>query len=609
MPIRTLTGKSELNAVPAAPLPAAHLFLDLFHEQANLRPAAVALTDGKNLLTYRELDQLSNRIARVLQSSCVSPGVVVGLYFERSYEFVLAALAVLKAGGAYLPLDPAYPADRVHYILCDADAPVLLTHRWLAAGLPASDCRTIDLDFCAAQIAEQDDGRLNSAPASGDLAYVIYTSGSTGRPKGVQIAHHSLQYLISWHLKAFGVTEEDRGSQLAGFGFDAAVNEIWPFLAAGASVHLADDTTRKSGPALRDWLVAQRITVCFAATVMAEQLLVLDWPADTALRYVHTGGDALQRRPPVSLPFSLINNYGPTECTVLVSSGVVAPSEVDDSIPTVGRPIEGTSIYVLDENQRPLGKGEVGELYLSGPGLATGYRNNPTLTAEKFLPNPFASAPNAKMYKTGDLGRYLPNGEIALQGRSDNQIKLRGFRIELDEIGCRLNQHPAVHASAVIAREDNPGEKTLVAYLVLNDTQPSLSSQEMREFVAAALPDYMIPSAFVRLAAMPVTVNGKRDNAALPAPNAELALPGDDGPIVKGPDMESRMEALVASLLGLPKVERSSNFFLLGGHSLFAAQLLTRLDKEFGVKLTLRQLFGKPTVASLASEVARLAVA
>jgi acyl-coenzyme A synthetase/AMP-(fatty) acid ligase len=438
-----------------------------------------------------------------------------------------------------------------------------------------------------------------------------------GRPKGVEITHANLVNLIAWHHAAFGVTAADRASQVAGLGFDAAVWEIWPPLTAGACLHIADELTRRSPQALRDWLVAEGITISFVPTVLAEQLLQARWPAGTALRTLLTGADTLRRRPVAGLPFALVNNYGPTECTVVSTSGIVTPNGDTNGLPSIGRPIANASALILDDRLRPVCPGEVGELCLAGALVGRGYRNNPELTASRFVTYVPPSGPPLRIYRTGDRARLLPSGEIAFLGRLDEQVKLRGYRIELGEIVACLDRCPGVEVCAVVAHtaEGNDAEgPVLVAYVVAVPNAPLIAS-DLRAFLAARLPDYMIPVQYVALAALPVTANGKLDRSALPAPAADNLLPNrPPGAVANGADppggiddgCQPQIAALVASLLGQPSVGSDENFFMIGGHSMLAAQLVARIRELFGVKLTLRQLFTAPTVAGLAAEVARL---
>ena len=577
----------------------------LVGHQADNSPDALAVRDEKNQLTFAELEQRANRLARHLQTLGVGAETPVGLYFERSVDFVVAALAVLKTGGAYVPLDAAFPPGRIDAILKDAGAPVLLSHKWMAASLAGGPWKTVDLDIDGGAIADHSAAPLEVTVAGPQLAYIAYTSGSTGRPKGVEISHANLQHLISWHQRAFSVSPNDRASQVAGLAFDAAVWEMWCHLCAGASLHLIDEVSRRSPEGLKDWLVAQKITVAFVPTIMAEHLITFDWPHNTALRLLLTGADTLHRYPNAGLPFILVNNYGPTECTVLVTSGPVLAGQGDGQIPPIGRPIEDMEILLMDAELQPVALGGEGEICAAGPQVARGYRNLPELTAEKFV---FQPSTGRRIYRTGDHGRLLADGQIAFLGRIDDQIKIRGFRVEADEIVAQLNAHPQIGNSIVIARGDSADEKSLVAYIT-PVAGAKLTANEVREHLRSRVPEYMVPSAFVSMLSLPVTATGKCDKQALPAPSLENLLPELSA---SAPDRqtqqsgtESRIAQLVSGLMDGRPVGREDNFFLIGGHSMLAAQLLARVRENLAVSLNLRQLFEAPTIASLALVVDR----
>jgi amino acid adenylation domain-containing protein len=576
---------------------------ELVSTRATDTPGALALTAGAESLTYRALDRRANQVARYLRGLGVGADVPVGLCLPRSPEMVVAALGILRAGGAYVAMDPAYPPGRLAFMLEDARAPVLITEPALARTL-ASATRTVVLPD-AAEIAGQPDGSLSIPIAPDDLAYVIYTSGSTGLPKGVAVSHRSLGHLVSWHNAAFSVTAADRASHVAGLGFDAAVCELWPYLSAGASVHLAEEETRNSAELLRDWLLATRITIGFVPTPLAEQLLTsaASWPPDTALRILLTGGDRLHHYPPPGLPFQLVNNYGPTECTVVATSGSVPPTARPAILPPIGRPIACTDIHVLDERLQPVPVGSPGEIFIGGGGVARGYHHRPDLTAERFIPDPFSNRPGARLYRTGDLARQLPDGQLEFLGRMDDQIKIRGYRVEPEEIVSALSRHPGLRASAVVAREDQPGAYRLVAYVVPQG-DADLTVAGLRDLLRGSLPDYMIPAAFVRVGALPLTPSGKIDRAALPVATPDNTL--QDTPQAEPcTETEQIVADVVGELLNLEAVGLDDNFFMLGGHSLLGAQLIARLREGFGVDLTLRSLFEAPTVAALAAELDR----
>jgi len=573
--------------------------------RAAVAPNHIAVVDGTSQLTYGELDRQSSLLAARLQEAGAAQDRCIGLLLERSAQFIVSALAVMKSAAAYVPLDPAAPTARIAAILADAGAMALLTNSRNIRSAPAGSWQVLEIESLgnAGSTALKE---FESDPES--LAYVIYTSGSTGQPKGVEITHENLGNLIDWHRSAFNVTPFDRASQIASVGFDAVVWEIWPYLTSGASVHIADEVTRRSSEAIRDWIVAEKITIGFIPTALAEQLLRTSWPVETALRTLLTGGDALHGRPVAGLPFVVINNYGPTECTVVATSGTVSLDGDSSSPPSIGQPIANAIALILDDALEPVAPGEAGELCLGGALVGRGYRNRPELTASRFVTYSSAFGDRQRIYRTGDRARLLENGEIAFIGRIDDQVKIRGFRIELGEIVASLNSFAGIEASAVSVRDIGDGAPTLVAYVVPGrDTV--LTNSALREFLTARLPDYMVPAFFVSLPELPTLANGKFDKSSLPAPSIENLLP-DRAPSSDPTDgsnaLQHRISALVASMLGRPSIEPEENFFMVGGHSMLGAELVARIRETFGVNLTLRQLFTSPTVAALSAEVAQL---
>ncbi len=573
----------------------------LIANNATITPDAVALVANGHRLNYRELNRCANQLAYYLQTLGIGPNTLVGLCIERSSDMVVGLLGILKAGGAYVPLDPVYPSERLTFILEDSQASVLVTQQSMASLFATQKAQIVCLDADSEVLARQNESNPISPVTSDDLAYLIYTSGTTGQPKGVQITHMSLLNLVFWHQKAFSVSSSDRATQVASAAFDATGWELWPYLTIGASIYLPDDDTRTTPVLMRDWLVSNGITITFLPTPMAESLIGMEWPSKTSLRYLLSGADTLHRYPPANLPFALINNYGPTEATVVATSGHVLPSVNNDIPPSIGRPIANTQTYILDEYLQQVPLGEQGELYIGGAGVGKGYLNRPELTSERFIPNPFSDEPGARIYKTGDLARYLPDGQIAFMGRTDHQIKIRGYRIEPNEIESVLNEHPAIQKSLVVAREDTSGDKRLVAYIMLvpgiNVTVSSLC-----ETLAEHLPDYMIPSAFVVLEAIPLTPNGKVDRTALPAPDTANMLIDESFAAASTP-IEKRLVEIVAPLLGLEQIGVDDNFFLLGGSSLMGAQVIMQVADSFGVDLPLRSLFEAPTIRMLSIEI------
>ncbi len=571
-------------------------------------PSAVAVSHGPRTLAYAELEKRSNQLAHFLRSVGVGSGDLVGVYLDRSFSMVVASLAIIKAGGAYLPLQPGLPRERLSYMLQDAQVPVVITRSAMAGDLAAGRCRVVALDGEAEAIAKQSSTAPPCVLNDASLAYVIYTSGSTGQPKGVEVLHRGLANLVSWHLRAFEVTSADRASHLAALGFDAAVWELWPYLVAGATVHLASEGVRQHPQQLQNWLLEEKITIAFLPTPLAESLLLLEWPKHAALRILLTGADTLHHSPPASLPFNLVNNYGPTECTVVATSGHVWPaSNSSGQPPSIGRPIDNTEIYILDEKMSELALGKPGELYIGGAGVARGYRNHPELTKQKFVSNPFSADPGDRLYRSGDRVRVLPSGELEFLGRIDQQVKIQGYRVEPNEIVNALDCHPDVQTSAVIARETQGGEKNFVAYVVLRENS-KVTASGLREHVSKRLPHYMVPASFVHMEALPVTANGKVDRDALPPPDSSNRLPDED--LIAPPTLiEQRLAAILAQLLHVQHVGVKDNFFLLGGHSLLGTQLITRIKQAFGVDLTLLSLFDHPTLTEMSQEIEKLILA
>ncbi len=561
--------------------------VELFGGQARRCPEAVALVAGEERLTYGELWRRSSSLSLRLRGLGVGPEVLVGLYAERSAALVVGALGVLLSGGAYVPLDPAYPAARVSWMLSDCAAPVVLTQRSLAGALPAGGARTVLLDEVTAEEVELEGGGEAVTVLPGSLAYVIYTSGSTGRPKGVGVSHGSLASLVRWHLEAFAVTSVDCGSVVAGPGFDASVWEIWPYLCAGASLALVPEELRSWPERLWSWLSAAGVTVAFLPTPLAEGVLALASREESGVRCLLTGGDRLRLPRRLGSSPRLVNNYGPTEATVVTTSGTVSPGSSPGSLPPIGRLIAGVRGYLAKDLELvPLGAS--GELLVGGPGLARGYRGLAGLTAERFVPDPFSGEPGERLYRTGDLCRYRSSGELEFLGRLDQQIKVRGFRIEPGEIESALLRCPGVESAVVVLRES-----VLVAYVVGRD-----DAEGLRSWLRGELPSSMVPSAIVTLPGLPLTANGKIDRQALPAP-----APAGEERVAPRTPVEELLAGFWSELLRVSEVGVHDHFFALGGHSLLVTRLVSQVRRTLGVELAVRRVFESPTVAALAQEV------
>lgn len=559
-------------------------------------PERIAIVEKGGVLTFGELEQRANHLAWQLATIGVQRESMVALLFERSREMVVTMLAIWKAGAAYVPLDPAYPSERLHFILEDAKAMALIGAKGLLSRMGATRCPTLAID------RDMDAPRSLEAPVIAadpcQLAYVIYTSGSTGRPKGVAVEHRNLLNLIRWHQKAFQIGEESRATMIAGTAFDASVWEVWPHLTAGAVVHIPDEQVRLVPESLQQWLLEQGITITFLPTVLAERVLQLSWAGASRLRTLLTGGDKLHCAPPPGLPFAVVNNYGPTENAVVATSGVVTPSRTL-STPTLGRPIDGVNTYILDSRLEQLPVGEAGEVWISGESLARGYVHRPSATAERFQPNPFGSVPGDRMYRTGDMARWLANGEIEFLGRCDDQVKIRGFRVELGEIESVLLAYPAVRQAAVLVRHAVPGEPAIVAYITPQLADP-ISRLVLWEYLRSKLPEYMIPAAFVLLAELPLSANGKLDRQRLPAP-VENDYESSGPALASRTATEEAVARIWSELLGKERISVLDDFFVLGGHSLLATQMLTRIRNTFNVKLPFRSVFVDATVANIAA--------
>lgn len=577
---------------------------DLIQAQAKRSPDAIAVMAGDLKLRYGELDARASKLAMLLRSHGVGRNVVVALCMRRSPELIVGALGILRAGGAYLPLDPADPQGRLAALLEDSAAPVIVTQESVAGQLPSGKWETIALGD-GSTFPDRDSETLATTPDlnSSDLAYVIFTSGSTGSPKGVEITHANLLNLIRWHIRAFQVTSADDATLQASPGFDAAVWEIWPHLAAGATVHIVDEAVRTTPELLRDWMVANRITLSFVPTALAEALIELRWPQETSLRFLLTGADVLHAYPRPGLPFALVNNYGPTECTVVATSGQISPDAQTDQLPSIGRAIDGVQIYIVDEQLKRVQEGKCGEIMIGGAGVGRDYLNRPDLTAQKFLPNPFTGKEGDRLYRTGDLARLAPDGQVVFLGRMDEQIKIRGYRIEPGEISAALNRHPAIETSFVTTQAEPSGPR-LVAYIVMKGNVRAQAS-EFQTFLADRLPDYMVPSIFVKIQRLPVTTHGKVDRAALPTPAPHNVLT-DEAHDPPQSEVEQWLAELLTNLLDVNRISRNDNFFRLGGHSLLGAQLIAKIQQRFGVELSLRNLFDHPSVQGIAAEIENL---
>ncbi|RFT63252.1 amino acid adenylation domain-containing protein, partial [Bacillus clarus] len=564
------------------------LICDGFEDIVARRPDAIAVVDQMREWTYGELDAQANQLAHVLQRKGVVPESVVGVYLPRSAELMASLLGILKAGGAYVVLDPLYPKSRLQYMIEDAGIQIVVTTA--AQESVFEKVETVRLEEITDESVIAPKRRVQPE----HLAYIVYTSGSTGKPKGVMVEYRSLMNMVSWHQAVYQITAQDRATQIAGIAFDSAVQEIWPYLTAGAAVYLSTEELRINPEALRDWLIDSRITASFAPTPILERLLKLSWPEKTDLRFIITGGDQLTQYPSEQIPFAVINQYGPSENTV-VTTDCYVPVGMTSGTPSIGRPIANTEVYVLDSHLQPVPVGVIGDLYIGGKSLARGYVNRLELTEEKFIPHPFKSG--ERLYYTGDKASYLPDGDLQFHGRMDDQVKIRGFRIELGEVEATLQAHLSVKEAVVLVREDHPGDKRLVAYVVGEG-----SVHEWREHLQTHLPNYMVPAHFVEMAFLPLTPNGKIDLKALPVPD-ELST---ENTVYPRTPMEELIVSVWSQVLGIGNIGVQDSFFEIGGHSLLATQVVSRLQEVFQIKLPVRELFEYATVEALAKRLNQL---
>jgi amino acid adenylation domain-containing protein len=588
----------------------------LFEQQAARTPEAIALRFGEQTVRYAELDAWANRLAGMLRQRGVGPDILVALCLERSPEMIAAILGVLKAGGAYVPLDPASPAERLRTILADTRAPVLLTQHRLANRLSELQTQVVCVDepldgerpASAGWYGTHQPADAGRSPHPSDLAYVIYTSGSTGRPKGVMIEHRAICNTICWHLHALSVRPDDRLLLLVPYVFDASLSIIFPALAAGAELVLGAPGEERDPARILERIRRDRATILPLPPRLL--WLMLDErlrEAGRSLRWVYSGGEAMPPDLPARL-FELVdvplyNLYGPTETAIDASWWACRRGDNRSNIP-IGRPIANVQVYVLDQRRRPVPIGVPGELYVGGTGLARGYLNDPQLTAERFVPDPFRAAPGARLYRTGDRCRWLADGSLEFLGRLDHQVKLHGRRIEIGEIETLLAMHPAVRESAVIVHGAEGDSQRLVAYVSARAGEGLPTAPVLRRYLQERLPEYMVPSAFVLLPSLPHTPTGKVDRKALPAPLAER--PASHPFVAPRTPLEEYLAGLWRDLLGVQKIGVLDNFFELGGTSIQGAVLINRVQEKLGQQVYTVALFDSPTIAGLAHYLTEL---
>ncbi len=570
----------------------------LFEDQVMKTPDNIAAAYGDEQLTYKELNERSNQLAHYLKSKGVKEESPVPVCMERSIDMITSMLGILKAGGAYVPVDPEYPAERIRFMFEDTGAPVILSSSKIGSKLPVSEeFEIIETDTESKTISSYPKDNIKSDIPSNHLAYVIYTSGSTGKPKGVMIEHSGVVNLVYWHNQVYHVTQKSRATTMAGTGFDAFGWEVWPYLLAGASVYIVDDETRLSPEALLNLFNSNEITHCFMPTALVSEFVNTSSGKVESLQYLLTGGDKLQGVQTEGNNFKLINNYGPTENTV-VTTYYELPEKDAYLVPPIGKPVSNTIVRILDQYGRLVPVGAAGEICIGGDGLARGYLNLPELTKEKFIRDPFSKNPKSRLYRTGDSGRWLPDGNIEYLGRIDEQVKIRGYRIELGEIESVLQECGLVGQSVVEAKEDSHGNKRLVAYVV---AEGDFEKDEMVSYLRSRLPSYMVPDLWVQLESLPLTSNGKIDRRALPEPDVTESLSNEY--VAPRNELEEKLASTWKDLLNVNSVGIHDNFFELGGDSIITIQVLSRA-RRLGIELKTKDIFIYQTIGALSAALA-----
>ena len=598
----------EWNATENSTYPLERCVHRLIEEQVENSPDAVAVTFEKDQLTYQELNQRASQVAHYLQSLGVEPETLVGICVERSFEMIIGLLGIMKAGGAYVPLDPEYPKERLAFMLEDSQVSVLLTQQKLLADLPAREAlQTVCLDADWERIARESADNPESGVSADNLIYMIYTSGSTGRPKGALNVHRALVNRLCWMQEAYQLRPDDRILQKTPFSFDVSGWEFWWPLLTGASLVFAKPGGHKESAYLVDLIAEEQIsTMHFVPSMLQVFLEEQHLERCSSLKRVICSGEAL----PADLrnrfferlchDVDLHNLYGPTEAAIDVTYWQCQRESQRPNVP-IGRPIANTRIYILDEFMQAVPVGVAGELYIGGVNLARGYLNRPELTQEKFIPSPFDDDPASRLYKTGDLCRFLPDGSLEYLGRLDFQVKIRGLRIELGEIENALLSHPALREAVVLVHEASSGDKRLAAYLVAEQGQ-CLRIDDLRGSLKTRLPDYMVPSFFIPLDALPLTPNGKVDRRALPSPDTSVRT-SEREYVAPGTPTEEALVEIWSTILGVQQIGIHDNFFEIGGHSLLGTQVTAHIHQRFQVELPLRKLFEIPTIEELAKYV------
>ncbi|HYW19652.1 MAG TPA: amino acid adenylation domain-containing protein [Nodularia sp. (in: cyanobacteria)] len=582
----------------------------LFEEQVTRTPDNLAVIFDGDSLTYKQLNDRANQLAHHLQNLGVGSEVLVGICIERSLEMLIGILGILKAGGAYVPLDPSYPQERLAFMLNDTQAAVLLTTQKLLTDLPETKAQVVCLDSDWEAINNHSQENPQSSVKAHNLVYVIYTSGSTGKPKGVCMPHSPLANLINWQVDNSSISFNQKTLQYSPISFDVSFQEIFSTLAQGATLVLITDENRRDSVKLLKFINQigiQRLFLPFVALQNLAQVTQNRGIIPHSLCEIITAGEQLRITPAITHLFShlpnckLHNHYGPSETHVVTAFTVTGLTQDWPVLPPIGKPISNSKIYLLDANLQPVPMGIGGEIYIGGMSVARGYLNRPELTKERFIIDPFASKQNQYLYKTGDLAKYLPDGNIEYLGRVDQQVKIRGYRVEPGEVEKVLESHPLVHQSVVIVRDDALGNKCLVAYCVCHSLENQTSITEtLRQFLKTTLPKYLQPSTIVLLKELPLTPSGKVHHKSLPVPHS---VEPQDNVISPRTSIEANLAKIWLEVLGLKQVDIHDNFFELGGHSLLATQVISRIQETFQIELPLRCLFESSTIADLSASI------
>nr|WP_066382496.1 MULTISPECIES: amino acid adenylation domain-containing protein [unclassified Anabaena] len=579
---------------------------NLFTAQVKRTPNAIAVTFEQQQLTYQELNARANQLAHYLQTLGVKPETLVGVCVERSVEMVVCLLGILKAGGAYVPIDPEYPQERIAYMLEDSQVNVLLTQEKLLSQIPQHQADTICVDAEWEKISTQPNTNLDSGVTPDNLAYVIYTSGSTGKPKGAMNTHKGICNRLLWMQETYQINSTDSILQKTPFSFDVSVWEFFWTLLTGARLVIAKPGGHRDSNYLINLIIQEQITTLhFVPSMLQIFLASRGVEKCTSLKRVICSGEALpvdlQNRFFEYFDCELHNLYGPTEAAIDVTFWQCQKDSNLTTVP-IGCPIANTQIYILDANLQPVDVGEIGEIYIGGVGVARGYWNRPELTQEKFISNPFKNSKSAseRLYKTGDLARYLPDGNIEYVGRVDYQVKIRGYRIEIGEIENVLCLHPQVREAVILARADHNEEKQLVAYITYNSEKPTINN--LRDFLKTKLPDFMIPAAFVMLEALPLTPSGKVDRKVLPQPNISHFIETNEF-VAPRNAVEAELVKIWSDILSIPQIGVKDNFFSLGGNSLKALHLISKIEEHFHKEIPLATLLKNPVIRDLAAAI------